>query len=90
MPFLHGKILHPLLDNDATILSLTVSRLKNRCIPRIFWLTAIFIVVTKYSNLFPSFTLFLNLFHFLFCDKLIVCPKATYFVQGIRDPFSLI
>lgn len=67
------------------ILSLTVSRLKNRCIPCNFWVTAIFIVVTKYSNLFFPFTFFLNGSHAAFGYKLIIRSETTDFMEIIRD-----
>ena len=38
--------------------SLTVAEIKNRCIPCVYWGTAIFVVVMKYSNLFFSFAFF--------------------------------
>lgn len=52
--------------------------------------TAYFPLVLLFGNLLPSLTLFLDFFHFLFRDKLIVCPKAAYLMQRIRDPFPLI
>ena len=71
-----------------TILSLTVSRLKNRCIPCVFWVTAIFAVVTKYSNLFFPFTFFLNGSHAAFGYELIICSETTDFMEIIRDKLS--
>lgn len=76
------------LTNNVTsdkILSLTVSRLKNRCIPCIFWVTAIFIVVTKYSNLFFPFTFFLNGSHIAFGYELIIRSETADFMEIIRD-----
>ena len=73
------------VEKTTIILSLTVSRLKNRCIPRIFWLTAIFIVVTKYSNLFFPFTFFLNGSHIAFGYELIIRSETTDFMEIIRD-----
>lgn len=70
------------------ILSLTVSRLKNRCIPCVFWVTAIFAVVTKYSNLFFPFTFFLNGSHAAFGYELIICSETTDFMEIIRDKLS--
>ena len=67
------------------ILSLTVSRLKNRCIPCAFWVTAIFIVVAKYSNLFFPFTFFLNGSHAAFGYELIIRSETTDFMESIRD-----
>ena len=57
--------------------SLTVDGRKNRCIPWIYWATAIFAVVTDYSNLFLPFTFFLDRFHFTFGYELVVCPKTA-------------
>ena len=70
--------------------SLTVEKRKNRCIPCICWATAIFIVVTEYSNLFFSFTFFLNISHFTFGYELIIRSKATDFMKIICDDFSLV
>ena len=67
------------------ILSLTVSRLNNRCIPCIFWVTAIIVVVTKYSNLFFPFTFFLNGSHAAFGYELIIRSETTDFMEIIRD-----
>ena len=69
----------------AKILSLTVSRLKNRCIPCIFWVTAIFTVVAKYSNLFFPFAFFLNGSHIAFGYELIIRSETTDFMEIIRD-----
>ena len=70
------------------ILSLTVSRLNNRCIPCIFWVTAIIVVVTKYSNLFFPFTFFLNGSHAAFGYELIIRSETTDFMECIRDKLS--
>ena len=70
---------------DDIILSLTVSRLKNRCIPCIFWVTAIFTVVAKYSNLFFPFAFFLNGSHIAFGYELIIRSETTDFMEIIRD-----
>ena len=70
------------------ILSLTVSRLNNRCIPCIFWVTAIIVVVTKYSNLFFPFTFFLNGSHAAFGYELIIRSETTDFMESIRDKLS--
>ena len=76
---------------SATIIpSLTVSKRENRCIPCIYWAAAISSVVTEYSNLFPSFTLFLNCFHFTFGYELIVSPKTTDFMESICDRLPFI
>ena len=61
-------------------LSLTVSKRENRCIPCGYWGTAIFVVVIEYCNLFPSFTLFLNCFHFTFGYELIIRSKSTSYI----------
>ena len=74
----------------ATFLSLTVSKRKNRCIPCAYLGTAIFIVVIEYCNLFPSFTLFLNCFHFTFGYELIVCSKSTSFMKIICNGLAFI
>lgn len=50
--------------------SLTVEKAKNRCILCVYWGTAIFVVVMKYSNLFLCF--FLNRSHFTFGYELII------------------
>ncbi len=70
--------------------SLTVSKRKNRCIPCIYWVAAIFAVVTKYSNLFPSFTFFLDSSHFTFGYVLIIGSKATGLMKIIRNSFPFI
>ena len=75
---------------NAKIPSLTVSKRENRCIPCIYWAAAISSVVTEYSNLFPSFTLFLNCFHFTFGYELIVSPKTTDFMESICDRLPFI
>jgi len=65
--------------------SLTVGDLKNRCIPCICWSAAIFAVVMKYSNLFFSFTFFLNGSHFTFGYELIIGSEAADFMKRICD-----
>lgn len=85
----HGnpkKFVHP-EGIYATIPSLTVVKRKNRCIPCIYWDSAIFCVVMVYSILFPSFTFFLNGFHFTFGYELIIRSKATNIMKIIRDGF---
>ena len=72
------------------ILSLTVVRRKNRCIPCDYWVTAISVVVLKYSNLIFPFTFLLYCSHFTLCYKLIVCPKTAGFMKIIRNLFSFI
>ena len=83
--FGHSYMAFPKRKVCVKILSLTVSRLKNRCIPCIFWGTAIFIVVTKYSNLFFPFTFFLNGSHIAFGYELIIRSETTDFMESIRD-----
>ena len=72
------------------VLSLTVVRRKNHCILCVYWGSAIFAIVLKYSNLFLPFTFFLYGFHFAFCYKLIVCSKTTAFMKCIRNLFAFI
>ena len=67
--------------------SLTVEGRKNRCIPCIYWVAAISVVVTDYSNLFLPFTFFLNRSHFTFGYELVVCPETAGFMKVIRDLF---
>ena len=69
------------------ILSLTVVRRKNRCIPCVYWDTTIFALVANYSNLFLSLTLFLDCSHFTFGYELVVCPETESFMKIIRDLF---
>lgn len=87
-------LIHKLIDKvyrkTYNIPSLTVSKRKNRCIPCIYWVAAIFAVVTKYSNLFPSFTFFLDSSHFTFGYVLIIGSKATGLMKIIRDSFPFI
>lgn len=75
--------------NDI-IPSLTVKRRKNRCIPYVYWATAIFVVVADYSNLFFSFAFFLNISHFTFCYELIICSETADVMKIIRDRFPLV
>ena len=89
------KIYEPYVRETAVtfeykVLSLTVSKRKNRCIPCAYLGTAIFIVVIEYCNLFPSFTLFLNCFHFTFGYELIVCSKSTSFMKIICNGLAFI
>lgn len=80
-----------ILGNGMIIIpSLTVSERKNRCIPCIYKAAAIYGVVTKYSNLLSSFTLFLNCFHFTFGYELIIGSKTTSFMKCICDSLSFI
>ena len=75
---------------DVKILSLTVDGRKNRCIPCAYWATAIFAVVSNYSNLFLPFTFFLDCSHFTFGYELIVRPETAGFMKSIRDLFPLV
>ena len=100
LSFTEFEILHLLMRSPGRvfskeqiydiILSLTVVRRKNRCIPCVYWVTAIFVIVLKYSNLFLPFTFFLYCSHFTLCYKLIVCPKTAGFMKIIRNLFSFI
>ena len=67
--------------------SLTVSKTKNRCKPYDYWAAAIFVVVADYSNLFFSFTFFLNGSHTAFGYELIIRSETTGFMEIIRDKF---
>ncbi len=49
--FTEQKWFQSALKQEYVIPSLTVAEIKNRCIPCIYWGTAIFVVVMKYSNL---------------------------------------
>lgn len=69
---------------------LTVGKRKNRCIPCIYWGTAIFCFVTKYSILFSSFAFFLNVLHFTFGYKLIISTEPAGLVKCICYSFSFI
>ncbi len=70
--------------------SLTVVWRKNRCIPCIYWATAIFAVVTESSNLFFPFTFFLNGPHIAFGYKLIIRSETAGLMKGICDPVPFI
>ena len=70
--------------------SLTVAEIKNRCIPCVYWGTAIFVVVMKYSNLFFSFAFFLDRSHFAFGYELIISSEAAGFMKIICNGFTLI
>ena len=70
-----------------TILSLTVVGRKNRCIPYVYWATAIFTVVSNYSNLFLPFAFFLDCSHFTFSYELVVCPETAGFMKVISNLF---
>ena len=75
---------------ESIIASLTVVGRKNRCIPCVYWATAIFVVVLNYSNLFLPFAFFLNCSHFTFGYELVVCPETAGFMKIIRDLFPSI
>ena len=83
---------HNLLSDllDDKIPSLTVAEIKNRCIPCVYWGTAIFVVVMKYSNLFFSFAFFLDRSHFAFGYELIISSEAAGFMKIICNGFTLI
>ena len=87
-----GIYLESLLDwkKDYIIPSLTVAEIKNRCIPCVYWGTAIFVVVMKYSNLFFSFAFFLDRSHFAFGYELIISSEAAGFMKIICNGFTLI
>ena len=80
-----------ILRSDVDIIpSLTVEKRKNRCIPRIYWATAISAVVSNYSNLFLPITFLLDCSHFTFGYELVVCPKSAGLVKIICDGFPFI
>ena len=83
------KCLH-FFQTSYIIPSLTVDEGENRCIPCIYWATAIFTVVTEYSNLFLSLTFFLDCPHFTFGYELIIRPETTDFVKVICDLFPFV
>ena len=72
------------------ILSLTVGKNKNRCKQHGYWATAIFAVVTNYSNLFFSLTFFLNCSHFTFRYELKICSETAGIMKGICDHLSFV
>ena len=74
----------------AIIPSLTVDETKNRCIPCGYWVTAILVVVMKYSNLFFSFAFFLDRSHFAFGYELIISSEAAGFMKIVCNSFPLI
>ena len=74
----------------AIVLSLTVVGRKNRCIPCIYWATAIFAVVSDYSNLFLPLAFFLDRSHLTLSHELIVCPKTTGLMKVICDRLPFI
>ena len=80
----------PNLKKSSIILSLTVVGGKNRCIPCVYWATAVFTVVSNYSNLFLTFAFFLDCSHFTFGYELVVCPETAGFMKIIRDLFPLV
>lgn len=75
---------------NVKIPSLTVERLKNRCIPCVYWAAAIFLVVTEYSNLFFSFAFFLDGFHFTFGYELIIRSETTGIMKIVCDSLSFV
>ena len=86
--YLELALLH--MQAYANIPSLTVAEIKNRCIPCVYWGTAIFVVVMKYSNLFFSFAFFLDRSHFAFGYELIISSEAAGFMKIICNGFTLI
>ncbi len=68
---------------NGILLSLTVEKQKIAVSLDFTWGSAIFCIALEYSILFPTFTLFLNVFHLSFCDKFIIRFKATNVVQRI-------
>ena len=70
--------------------SLTVDETKNRCIPCVYWVTAIFVVVMKYSNLFFPFAFFLDRSHFALGYELIISSEAADFMKIICNDFPFI
>lgn len=87
--FFCRNMLHFFID-VVIIPSLTVAEIKNRCIPCVYWGTAIFVVVMKYSNLFFSFAFFLDRSHFAFGYELIISSEAAGFMKIICNGFTLI
>ena len=69
----------------AIIPSLTVGKTKNRCKPYDYRATAIFAIVTNYSNLFFSLTFFLNCSHFTFGYELIIGSETADIMKVICD-----
>ena len=91
--FLQAKMLQKYeksLTKSIIFPSLTVAEIKNRCIPCVYWGTAIFVVVMKYSNLFFSFAFFLDRSHFAFGYELIISSEAAGFMKIICNGFTLI
>ena len=86
----NGKKRLVFFDFLLNIPSLTVEKRKNRCSPCSYWATAIFAVVTNYSNLFFSFTFFLDISHFTSGYELIIRSETTDFMKIICDSFPLI
>ena len=87
--FLHIELLSREAWTSKDTRFLTPSR-ETLYSPYFMGCTAYFPLVSLFGNLLPPLTLFLDFFHFLFCDKLIVRPKAAYLMQRIREPFPLI
>lgn len=79
-----------LIGGASIFPSLTVERLKNRCIPCVYWAAAIFLVVTEYSNLFFSFAFFLDGFHFTFGYELIIRSETTGIMKIVCDSLSFV
>ena len=75
----------PNLSFNGIIPSLTVGKTKNRCKPYDYRATAIFAIVTNYSNLFFSLTFFLNCSHFTFGYELIIGSETADIMKVICD-----
>ena len=87
------NIIYTLCMNNVILYifpSLTVGKIKNRCNPYGYWAATIFAVVTNYSNLFFSFTFFLNCPHFTFGYELKICSETTDIMQIICDCLSFV
>ena len=78
-----------MLYGEIIIPSLTVRKRKNRCIPHVYWVIAIFAVVADYSILFFPFTFFLNISHLTFGYELIICSETTDVMKIIRNSFLI-
>ena len=79
--YLHKEVIRFIIP------SLTVVGRKNRCIPCVYWATAIFAIVLNYSNLFLPFAFFLDCSHFTFGYELVVCPETAGFMKIVRNLF---
>lgn len=68
--------------------SLIVVKVKNRCIPYIYWAAAIFSVVPEFSILYLCF--FLNCSHVTFANELIIRSETENLMKIIGDHFTFI